>query len=161
MTSSGRKDGGDRSQGIKLRATTTPLASWRLENRQGGGWGEVEKLRSMCVYSGNLVYHLCCRSSFSCRFITYGIYYLRKLIIISERNLTPSPQPGRVEGEARFRLTQPTHPRQRRERKKKNFKWFLKSELGREEKSEHLSKNLSDSLNIYVDLFQLIDFLSM
>jgi hypothetical protein len=29
------------------------------------------------------------------------------------------------------------------------------------EKSEHLSKNLSDSLNIYVDLFQLIDFLSM
>lgn len=26
---------------------------------------------------------------------------------------------------------------------------------------EHFSKNLSESLNIYVDLFQLIDFLSM
>lgn len=40
--------------------------------------------------------------------------------------------------------------------KKRNFKF-----ISRRWKSEHLTENLSNSLNIYVDLFQLIDFLSM
>lgn len=39
---------------------------------------------------------------------------------------------------------------------RENFKF-----ISRQWKSEHLTENLSDSLNIYVDLFQLIDFLSM
>lgn len=44
----------------------------------------------------------------------------------------------------------------RRREKIRNFKF-----ISRRWKSEHLTENLSDSLNIYVDLFQLIDFLSM
>jgi hypothetical protein len=51
MTSSGRKDGGDRrGQGIKLSAATTPLTSCRAGPEGGGGKAQIDSSVRLCVY---------------------------------------------------------------------------------------------------------------
>lgn len=94
------------------------------------------------VCGGNLVYRICCCCS-SFVLFHYVWHLLSPQLIISKKFF--------------FRTPSTSTPSREEMRALSDFKLF-RSERG---KSEHLSKNLSDSLNIYVDLFQLIDFLSM
>lgn len=140
-------------------SAVSQLSALRLENTTAiACWGEAHWHD---VYLGNLVCHSvlpCFSRSVLCHYVWHSLSSSPQppaspltpelLITLKDekfmRALTPLE---------RWRKTTSTAIPRKRAR---NFKF-----ISRQWKSEHLTENLSDSLNIYVDLFQLIDFLSM